>query len=319
MRLLKPKSRDGQTEDDGRCGAPGEVNSPADPEGAGPEIGGAQEDGEEEGVEGAECGGVGTEGKVGGVEEGQKQGGEDRAGGFDELDEEEAAEGDFKHEGGDSDGEEREYRVAEVSEVEIEFGVQRAEQHHGEDGRDDERPAQRGAALPLFAGGRAGGESVGGADAVEAGGRGAAGGNPAQNGESNEQEKEQEELLQEVRENRQVEPDGKALGGALGETLGSDDPDTCAEEEQEVEGSRKSGGAWGLGNGLISSFSEAGTSDPAGLQGLDAFPALVGPARGHRTRSRLTGARPQNAANPNLAVGRRGIHIVARCVAQAVV
>ena len=113
------------------------MDSPADPEGAGAEVGGAEEDGEEKGVEDAEGGGVGTEGSVGGVEEGEEEGGEDGAGGFDELDEEEAAEGDFECERGDGDGEEREECVADVGQVEVELGMLCAEQHHGKNSCED--------------------------------------------------------------------------------------------------------------------------------------------------------------------------------------
>ena len=57
----------------------------------------AVEDAEEEGVEDAEgCGVVAEGGEDGGVEEGEKEGGDDGAGGFEELGEEEAAEGDFE-------------------------------------------------------------------------------------------------------------------------------------------------------------------------------------------------------------------------------
>ncbi len=67
-------------------------------------------------------------------------------------------------------------------------------------------------------------------------GGGRTGGDPAQSGEAGEQEKEEEGLLQEVGDDGEIEADGEALGGALGEASGSDDPEACDEEEQEVEG-----------------------------------------------------------------------------------
>ena len=197
----------------------------------------------------------------GGVEEGENDGGEDRAGGLDELDEEEAAEGDFERERGDGEGEEREECVAEVGEAEVELGVEGAESIMGRiAARMRAQPSAKPRKNSSPAVARAGRALVARMPLRRNEGvrGGVARGEPAKDGEADEQEEEEEGLLQEVREDGEVEADGEALGGALGETLGSDDPETCAEEEQEVEGSREGEVREGCGNGLIGSFGLGG-------------------------------------------------------------
>jgi len=54
--------------------------------------------------------------------------------------------------------------------------------------------------------------------------------------------------------------------GALGETLGSDDPETAPRKSRKVEGSRKSGGAGTVGATAGCSF---GLGAPHGLDAVD--------------------------------------------------
>jgi len=126
------------------------------------------------------------------------------------------------------------------------------------------KTAEGGSSEPFFAGGGAGGESVGGADAVGVG-CGAAGGDPAEDREAYQEEKEEEGLLDEIIQNREVEMDGEAAGGAGGEALSGDDPEACAEEEQEVEGARERGCAGGWQR-----LEDSSRSDAPGV-GLDSL------------------------------------------------